>query len=68
MNGHTIVGDKKTSLLCHTTDPEMKRKIIGDTFMNVANRIIQELNLDPEKVQQRSKRISKALSLSFRSS
>lgn len=50
MNGHTIVGDKKTSLLCHTTDPEIKRKIIGDTFMNVANRIIQELNLDPEKV------------------
>jgi len=50
MNGHTIVGDKKTPLLCNTVDPEVKRKIIGDTFMNVANRIIQELNLDPEKV------------------
>lgn len=50
MNGHTIVADKKTPLLCHTVDPEVKRKIIGDTFMNVANRIIQELNLDPEKV------------------
>merc|ERR1712106_394591 len=50
MNGHTIVGDKKTTLLCNTVDPEVKRKIIGDTFMNVANRIIQELGLDPEKV------------------
>ena len=50
MNGHTIIGDKKTQLLCHTVDPEIKRKIIGDTFMNVANRIIQELALDPEKV------------------
>ena len=51
MNGHTIVDDKKTQLLCHTVDPEVKRKIIGDTFMNVANRIIQDLDLDPEKVE-----------------
>jgi len=50
MNGHTILGDKKTPLLCQIIDPEIKRKIIGDTFMNVANRIIQDLNLDPEKV------------------
>lgn len=58
MNGHTVLlegeGDskveRKTSLLCQTTDPEIKRKIIGDTFMNVANRIIQDLNLDPNKV------------------
>jgi len=50
LNGHTILGDKKTPLLCQIIDPEIKRKIIGDTFMNVANRIIQDLNLDPEKV------------------
>jgi len=59
MNGHTMIltGDKegektekKTGLLCQITEPETKRKIIGDTFMNVANRIIQDLNLDPEKV------------------
>lgn len=59
MNGHTIIPsgdkegdktDKKTGLLCQITEPETKRKIIGDTFMNVANRIIQDLNLDPEKV------------------
>ena len=45
-----FVNDKKTPLLCNTIDPEVQRKIIGDTVMNVANRIIQELNLDPEKV------------------
>ena len=52
MNGHTIIDGKKTPLLCHTTDPEIKRKIIGDTFMTVANRIIEEMNLDPDKVNQ----------------
>ena len=59
MNGHTMVTEggpegsrleKKTGLLCQVVDPEVKRKIIGDTFMNVANRIIGDLNLDPEKV------------------
>ena len=50
MNSHTFLEDKKSVLLCHTTDPEVKRKIIGDTFMNVANRIIEEMSLDPDKV------------------
>ena len=50
MNGHTVIDDKKTPLLCHVTDPETKRKIIGDTFMNVANRIIEDMKLDPDKV------------------
>ena len=50
MNGHTFLGDKKSPLLCHTADPEVKRKIIGDTFMTVANRIIEDMNLDPDKV------------------
>jgi len=58
MNGHTMVMEgveggrveKKTGLLCQVVDPETKRKIIGDTFMSVANRIIGELQLDPEKV------------------
>jgi len=27
----------KTKMLCQTTDPEEKRCIIGDTFMNVSN-------------------------------
>ena len=59
MNGHTMVTEggpegskveKKTGLLCQVVDPETKRKIIGDTFMAVANRIVSELQLNPEKV------------------
>lgn len=41
---------QKTKMLCQTTDPEEKRKIIGDTFMNVANELIAEMNLSPEDV------------------
>ena len=52
MNSHTFIDDKKSPLLCHTTEPEVKRKIIGDTFMTVANRIIEEMNLDPDKVKK----------------
>ncbi|GIY84794.1 GMP synthase [Caerostris darwini] len=57
-NGSTTVpADRKdpngrkrdTPLLCMTTDPEEKRKIIGDTFMRVANEIITDLNLRPEE-------------------
>ena len=41
---------RKTDLLCFVTDPEEKRKIIGDTFMEVANKVIAELNLNKEEV------------------
>ena len=30
---------RKTQLLCQVTDPEEKRRIIGDTFMRVANEV-----------------------------
>ncbi|XP_015927873.1 GMP synthase [glutamine-hydrolyzing] isoform X1 [Parasteatoda tepidariorum] len=40
---------RDTQLLCMTGDPEEKRKIIGDTFMRVANDIISDLNLKPEE-------------------
>ena len=30
---------RKTPLLCQVTDPEEKRRIIGDTFMRVANEV-----------------------------
>lgn len=39
-----------TKLLCHTINPEEKRKIIGDVFVRVANDVITELNLRPEDV------------------
>ncbi|XP_054713979.1 GMP synthase [glutamine-hydrolyzing]-like isoform X2 [Uloborus diversus] len=40
---------RDTPMLCTTSDPEEKRKIIGDTFMRVANEIIADLNLKPEE-------------------
>jgi GMP synthase (glutamine-hydrolysing) len=40
----------KTKALCQTTDPEEKRSIIGDTFMNVANELITDLNLSADDV------------------
>uniref|UniRef100_A0A672YNY8 GMP synthase [glutamine-hydrolyzing] n=1 Tax=Sphaeramia orbicularis TaxID=375764 RepID=A0A672YNY8_9TELE len=33
-----------------TTNPEEKRKIIGDTFVKVANEVIGEMNLKPDEV------------------
>ncbi|KAB0793294.1 hypothetical protein PPYR_12914 [Photinus pyralis] len=39
-----------TKMLCQTTDPEEKRKIIGDVFVKITDEIISELNLKPEDV------------------
>lgn len=39
-----------TKMLCMTTDPEEKRKIIGDVFVKISEDIIAELNLKPEEV------------------
>ena len=54
LNGDTTVNDvtppRKTPLLCHVSDPEDKRRIIGDTFMRVANEVIEDLNLNPDEV------------------
>jgi GMP synthase (glutamine-hydrolysing) len=41
---------RTTKSLCQTTQPEEKRKIIGDTFIRLANQIIEDLNLKPEEV------------------
>ncbi|UYV82071.1 GMPS [Cordylochernes scorpioides] len=41
---------KVTQMLCQVTNPEEKRKIIGDTFMRVADEYISQLNLKPEEV------------------
>jgi GMP synthase (glutamine-hydrolysing) len=32
-----------------SVDPEQKRKIIGDTFLQVQRRVVQELNMDPKE-------------------
>ncbi|PNF33228.1 GMP synthase [glutamine-hydrolyzing] [Cryptotermes secundus] len=39
-----------TKILSMTSNPEEKRKIIGDVFVKVANEVISELNLKPEEV------------------
>ncbi|XP_071450670.1 GMP synthase [glutamine-hydrolyzing] [Hetaerina americana] len=39
-----------TKMLCMTTDPEEKRKIIGDVFVQVANEVISEMDLKAEDV------------------
>ncbi|KAK2711224.1 hypothetical protein QYM36_012414 [Artemia franciscana] len=36
--------------LCQTVNPEEKRKIIGDTFMRVANDVMGDLNLRQEEI------------------
>lgn len=50
--GITAVGPRTriTKLLCQTTNPEEKRKIIGDVFVRVANDAMTEMGLKPEEV------------------
>ena len=45
-----VYTSRKTDLLCFVADPEEKRRIIGDTFMVVANKVIDELRLNKEEV------------------
>lgn len=40
----------ETPMLCSAIQPEDKRKIIGDTFVKIADETIKELNLDPKEV------------------
>uniref|UniRef100_A0A1B6CTG3 GMP synthase (glutamine-hydrolyzing) n=2 Tax=Clastoptera arizonana TaxID=38151 RepID=A0A1B6CTG3_9HEMI len=39
-----------TKMLCMTSNPEEKRKIIGDVFVAIANDVISEMNLKPDEV------------------
>ena len=39
-----------TKILCQATQPEEKRKIIGDAFVHIANDIVRDLNLNPSEV------------------
>lgn len=41
---------KLTKMLCNTTNPEEKRKIIGDVFVEIANDAMTEMGLNPEEV------------------
>ena len=44
----TVLQGKETAALYKVTDPEIKRTIIGDTFMKVMERVTRDLKLDPK--------------------
>ncbi len=46
----TKIDGQETLQLRHSISPEDKRRIIGDTFMRVAEKAIRDLDLDPSKV------------------
>lgn len=48
LNATTIIDGKKTPPLREVTAPEMKRKIIGDYFMDIQAKMAQELGLKPD--------------------
>ncbi len=46
----TTIKGEMAGPLHKMTEPEKKRKIIGDTFMKVAENELRNLNLDPEQM------------------
>uniref|UniRef100_A0A915PIU1 GMP synthase (glutamine-hydrolyzing) n=1 Tax=Setaria digitata TaxID=48799 RepID=A0A915PIU1_9BILA len=48
MNGRIAVGNELSTPLMKTIHPELKRKIIGDTFMRMKDKIMDELKLDKD--------------------
>ncbi|VIO94121.1 Uncharacterized protein BM_BM7719 [Brugia malayi] len=48
MNGRIQIGNELSTPLMGTIQPELKRKIIGDTFMRVKDKIMDELKLDKD--------------------
>lgn len=46
----TIIKGAQTKILSETIHPEEKRKIIGDTFMHVAEEETKKLGLQPSEV------------------
>jgi GMP synthase (glutamine-hydrolysing) len=47
-NARTKINGRLTPPLREVTDPEIKRSIIGDTFMKVMEHIVADLKLDPK--------------------
>jgi GMP synthase (glutamine-hydrolysing) len=48
LNATTVINGEITAPLNQVIDPEIKRQIIGDTFMKVRENVIAKLNLDPK--------------------
>lgn len=49
-NATTMINGVKTPPLHQVTDPEIKRKIIGDTFISIKGRIEAQLGIDPDNM------------------
>ncbi len=49
LNGTTTIDGQATPILSQTIDPQIKRKIIGDTYIKVIARAVNQLGLDFEK-------------------
>jgi GMP synthase (glutamine-hydrolysing) len=50
LNGTTNINGVETKPLCEVTDPETKRKIIGDTFMKVSQKELDTLHIPVDSV------------------
>ncbi|HVV66516.1 MAG TPA: glutamine-hydrolyzing GMP synthase [Candidatus Saccharimonadales bacterium] len=49
LNGTTIIDGKATPPLREVDDPEVKRRIIGDTFMKIREEVLADLKLNPKE-------------------
>ena len=49
-NATTKIDGEETEKLCETVQPEVKRKIIGDTFMRISEACCKDLKLDASRV------------------
>jgi GMP synthase (glutamine-hydrolysing) len=49
-NARTIIDGEETERLCETIRPEVKRKIIGDTFMRVTEEAVKSFGLQFDQV------------------
>eukprot|EP00939_MAST-03C_sp_MAST-3C-sp1_P002091 g2091.t1 len=49
-NATTEIDGETTERLCDTVRPEVKRKIIGDTFMRISEQCLKDMKLDATKV------------------
>lgn len=50
LNATTQINGRRTKKLSQSSDPEEKRKIIGDTFIKVAEQAVARLGLSPDQV------------------
>jgi len=51
-NGKTVVNGKLTDKLSRTVEPEIKRKIIGDTFMKIVDKMIKDMEIEDALLAQ----------------